>query len=131
MKRLLMKTGIIGIVLGVGFGFSATNPCVSSVNSYQLRTLGRAEAHRIGAFTNTEHPGAPSNPVAQGNPYQLRTKGRAEARQIPPFDANGSVTLADYGRIDRLRALGRSEARYIDKFTCEEISDQSPKIGQR
>lgn len=121
MKRLMMKSGLVGIALGIGFGYSAANPCASDFNSSQLRSLGRAEAHRIGPL-NAESQGASANPTVPGDAYRLRAFGRAEAWRISAAEANGSATPADPGRIARLRALGRAEARYIGPVNCEEPS---------
>lgn len=131
MKRLMMKSGVVGIILSVGIGYSATNPCISDVSNYQLRTLGRAEAHQIGAVTGSELRGVMSNPAAQVDVYRLRANGRAEARQIPAATASDPALLADNGGVYGLRALGREEARHIGALKCEASSHQAPAIGQR
>lgn len=151
MVPMMLKSGLVGIMLGVGFGHGAeveiTNESAkaareacyrnsekSMVDIYQLRTLGRPESRQTGT---------PISGVTQGNNqlttqevfYQLRSKGRAEAREVGRLDAvNSSGTLAALSagdRVSQLRALGRSEARGTGRDFCREASNGPVNIGLR
>lgn len=151
MVPMMLKSGLVGIMLGVSFGHgaeveiknesakAAREACYrisekSMVDIYRLRTLGRAESRQTGTSISG---------VTQGNDpltsqvvfYQLRSKGRAEAKETGRPDA-GSLSgtppaLSEGDRISQLRALGRGEARGTGRDYCREASNGPVEIGFR